>query len=304
MTIHTEAHELQVKEELVVYPHPFLFLKVWEIEAPPFNHGTEIIGPWHYHKEVEFLAVIEGSMGIQTKDSYFSLHSGDVVLLGSSELHRTVRSNIDPLQFIVFQVDLYRHFDQSDLPYLHGFSELTRPLSDLNYLFQYNSEVRIESFALIRDIYQESLRRERGYELLIGANIKRLLWLLIRYDVQDILHNDTYDIVRLKPVFDYVERHLKDKITIEDVCKLLNFSYHYFIRYFRLTMGNSFIEFVNHKRIKKAERLLLTQNLSISEVAIESGIPSTAQFYKLFKRYNHCSPKEFIVNMRRRTSLK
>ncbi|MGF7050586.1 AraC-like DNA-binding protein/mannose-6-phosphate isomerase-like protein (cupin superfamily) [Paenibacillus sp. DS2015] len=303
MTIHIEAHELQVKEELVVYAHPLLFLKVWEIEAPSFNQGTEIIGPWHYHKEVEFLAVIEGSMGIQTKDNYFSLHSGDVVLLGSSELHRTYRSNIDPLKFIVFQVDLYQHFDQSDLPYLHGFSELTRPLSDLNYLFQHNSEVRLESCALIRDIYQESLRRERGYELLIGANIKRLLWLLIRYDVQDILHNDTYDIVRLKPVFDYVERNLKNKITIEDVCKLLNFSYHYFIRYFHLTMGNSFIEFVNHKRIKKAERLLLTQNLSISEVAIESGIPSTAQFYKLFKRYNHCSPKEFIVKMRRKTSL-
>ncbi|OMF23265.1 AraC family transcriptional regulator [Paenibacillus sp. FSL H8-0548] len=300
----TEAYAQPIKEEVVVYPHPFLYLKVWEIDAPPAASGTEIFGPWHYHKEVEFLAVTEGSISIQTKDNYFSLDRGELVLLGSSELHRTHRTNTTPLKFVVFQVDLYRHFDQSDLPYLHGFSERTRPLSDLNYLFQQQPQVRQEAYSLILDIYNETLRQERGYELLIGAAIKRLLWLLIRYDTRQILqHNDSFEMIRLKPVFDYVEQHLQDKIVVEDVCKLLNFSYHYFIRYFQQTMGCSFITFVNHKRIKKAERLLLTQSLSITDVALEAGIPSTAQFYKLFKRYNQCSPKEFIVRMREMTDL-
>lgn len=298
MKIPSHVHVFPVKEEVVDYFNPFLYLKIWEIDLEPLEPDMEITGTWHFHKEVEFLIVTEGNMGIQTKDEYYSLQSGDIVLLGSSELHRTHRTSLSPLKFIVFQVDIFRYFDQSDLPYLHGFSETTRALSELNYLLRESPKVRQETFSLIQSIYDESQQRERGYELFIGAAIKRLLWLLVRHDTRGLLqNNDSYEIQRLRPVFDYVERNLHQKITIEDACTLLNFSYHYFIRYFRSVMGCSFIEFINHKRIKNVERLLLTQNLSITEIAYVSGIPSTAQFYKLFNRYNKCSPKEFIKNM-------
>jgi YesN/AraC family two-component response regulator len=68
-------------------------------------------------------------------------------------------------------------------------------------------------------------------------------------------------------------------------------------------MGISFVDYVNYKRIKKAERLLLTGDLSIMEVSFEVGILNMAQFYKLFKRHNQCSPKEFKQRMRSQSGL-
>lgn len=304
MTFTNQSLTEPIREEIVDYKNALMYLKIWEIHALPPDSGEETVGPWHYHKEVEFLAVVEGKMGVQTKDEHYALEYGDLILLGSSQLHRTFKSAYTPVKFIVFQVDLHRHFERSALPYLHGFTELSGPLGRLNYVFQQNPTVRQLAFELILEIYQESLQQERGYELAIGAAIQRLLGLLIRHDHLGLLHTiEARELARIRPVLDYVEHHLHEKITVEEACKILNFSYHYFIRYFRATMGCSFIEYVNRKRIKKAERMLLTVDSSIADIAIESGMASTAQFYKLFKRYNDCSPKEFMAQMGEETKL-
>jgi len=91
--------------------------------------------------------------------------------------------------------------------------------------------------------------------------------------------------------------NLDNKITVEAVSSLLGLSYHYFIKYFKKIMGTSFVDYVNYKRIKRAESLLITSDFSIMNIGYEVGISNMAQFYKLFKRYNQCSPKEFRNRM-------
>ncbi|MNG14997.1 HTH-type transcriptional activator Btr [compost metagenome] len=126
--------------------------------------------------------------------------------------------------------------------------------------------------------------------------------MLLRNDTRNLagLTEDS-GISRLRPALNYIDEHLTERITVEDVCRILNLSYHYFIKYFKKVMGLSFIDYVNYKRIKKAERLLLTGDLSMMEISYESGIGNMAQFYKLFKRYNQCSPKEFKQRLREKT---
>jgi AraC-like DNA-binding protein/mannose-6-phosphate isomerase-like protein (cupin superfamily) len=292
--IHSEA----VNEE-VIYQNPLLFLKVWEIYTETLHYKDLESCHWHYHKEVEFLAVVEGHLGVQSKSNYVVLGPGDVMILGASQPHRTHKPFTDKLQYVVFQVDLVRHFDQSIMPYLNCFSELTHPLDELNYIFDQNEAAKREVYEIVMEIFRESQIQGKGYEIAINSAIKRLMLLLLRSDTGNIL-NYTVEagLNHLRPVLDYVDAHLKDKIAVEDACALLNFSYHYFIKYFKKNMGISFVNYVNYKRIKKSECLLLTSELSIMNVGYEVGISNTAQFYKLFKRHNGCSPKEFKQRMR------
>ncbi|MDQ1910561.1 AraC family transcriptional regulator [Paenibacillus sp. GD4] len=289
-----------IVNEEVIYQNPLLFLKIWQIHESRPHHGKPGgFWRWHYHKQVEFLVIVEGELGIQTKHEYHVLGPGDVYLLGSSQLHRTHKQHPGELRYVVFQVDLAQHFDQSTMPYLHCFSELTRPLGVMNYIFREHPEARKEAYLHIMDIFEESQSGRRGYEMAISASIKRLLLLLLRYDSRGLLQGtESEELMRIRPALDYVDQHLAEKIAVEDVCSVLNLSYHYFIKYFKKVMGLSFIDYVNYKRIKKAERLLLTRDLSIMEVGCEAGIPNMAQFYKMFKRFNQCSPKEFKQRMR------
>ncbi len=289
---------VEAVNEEVIYQNPLLFLKIWEIFTESEKIDSLEKWPWHYHKEVEFLAIIEGHLGVQHKDNYTVLGPGDVIIMGSSQLHRSHKPFLGDLRYVVFQVDLVKHFDQSTIPYLYCFSELTKPLDKLNYIFNQNEQIKREIHSLIIEIYKESQTQQRGYEIFISSAIKRLILFLLRNDTQDVLNfTEENDVNRLRPVLDYVDTHLADKIYVEDACAMLNLSYHYFIKYFKKTMGISFVDYVNYKRIKKAELLLLTSELSITEVSFEVGISNMAQFYKLFKRLNHCSPKEFKQRM-------
>jgi AraC-like DNA-binding protein/mannose-6-phosphate isomerase-like protein (cupin superfamily) len=288
-----------VNEE-VVYQNPLLFLKIWEIYSDAHQfHGVPEIWPWHYHKEVEFLAIVEGRLGIQSKRDYVVLGPGDVLIMGASQLHRSHKDLSNTLRYVVFQVDLVKHFDQITMPYLDCFSELTQPLDELNYIFKEHEAAKIEAYQLILEIHKESQTRMKGYEMAISSAIKRLMLLLLRSDTRNVLkETDETGVYRLRPVLTYVETRLKDKITVEEASALLNVSYHYFIRYFRKIMGISFVDYVNYKRIKASERLLMTSELSILEVGYEVGISNMAQFYKLFRRHNQCSPREFKQRMR------
>lgn len=285
--------------EDVIYQNPLLFLKIWEIQSEANYYDIVERHPWHHHKEVEFLAIIEGQLGVQRKQEYKVLHPGDVMIIGSSQPHRSHKPYKGTLQYIVFQVDLVRHIDESTIPYLFAFSELTQPLDELNYIFNNDQVVKAEAHSLISDVFSESHSKLKGYEIAISYIIKKLMLLLLRSDTKNKLYyTEENDLTRLRPVLDYIDENLADKIYIEDACSLVNLSYHYFIRYFKRMMGVSFLEYVNYKRIKKSELLLMTSDLSITEVGYEVGISNMAQFYKLFKRHNHCSPKEFKKRMR------
>nr|WP_306812815.1 AraC family transcriptional regulator [Paenibacillus soyae] len=251
---------------------------------------------WHYHKQLELLLVLDGKLDVYLEEDSYFMRAGDLLIIGDSELHRDRSSK--ELDYIVLQFDLEQFFDHSSIPYIRYFSESQVPLSKANYIFKENEAIKAQAAACIEEILKEASRKETGYELAVSIGIKQILLLLLRGDTRKILvEQDNFDKVRLKPVLDYVENHLTDRIQVEEVCKIANMSYYYFVKYFKKTIGLSFTEYVNYRKVKWAERILLTKDLSISEVGERIGMPNMAHFYKMFKKYNDCSPKQFQRKM-------
>lgn len=278
--------------EKIDYENPLLSLKIFRSKRKQNE-----IGGWHFHKELEILLVIDGCLEVHIEDEVYSMEKGDVILIGSHQLHRDRTYDQNNLEYMVLQFDIQQYFDQSTVSYIKYFSETKRPLSHLNYIFKKNTEAQQVVFACAQEIYHESQAKIEGYEIAVTMLIKKIILTLIRNDTEKSLnyHND-YELHRLKPVLDYIEEHLSDKITVDDAAKIINMSYYYFVKYFKKVLGMTFTEYVNFKKIKKAERILLTKEMTISHVGESIGLPNMAHFYKLFKKYNHCSPNEFRKN--------
>jgi AraC-like DNA-binding protein len=282
---------LEAFNEKVAYENPLLSLRIFQTMRNDDSYTN-----WHYHKQLELLLILEGHLDVYVAEESFHLSAGDVLLIGASELHRDRSSSF--LDYIVLQFDLEQFFDHSTIPYMRYFSETQMPLSKANYIFAENSGVKQQAVSCIQQILNEATRKETGYELAVSILIKQILLLLLRNDSRKVLiEQDNFDRVRLKPVLDYVENHLTDRIQVEEVCKIANMSYYYFVKYFKKTIGLSFTEYVNYRKVKWAERILLTKDLSISEVGERIGMPNMAHFYKMFKKYNDCSPKQFQRKM-------
>jgi AraC-like DNA-binding protein/mannose-6-phosphate isomerase-like protein (cupin superfamily) len=279
--------------ERIDYENPFLSLKIFQAQR-----DQEFITRWHYHKELELLAVLEGRMDVHIEDERFHLQEGGVAIIGSSQLHRDRSYASEKLVYLVLQFDLEQAFDQSTMPYFRFFSETRSPLSRLNRVLTERPDARRVVFDAVRDIYREWTEKQEGYELAVSILVKRILLTLLRGDANgrpDVKENE--DLIRLKPVFDYVERNLEGKIAVEEASRAANISYYYFVKYFKKTLGMSFMDYVNRQKIKKAEKILLTKNISVAQVGEQIGMPNMAHFYKMFRKFNRCSPNEYRKRM-------
>jgi len=292
-----------MRHEQVVYQNPRLAVRIWKLQSEPHANCDPIeklrrSPPWHYHEEVELLLILGGELNVFYGEEQLALGQGDVALFGSSEPHWTMHTS-GQLDYIVFQINLHHYWDPSTMNSMKHFSEVIRPLSSLNYLFREHPEARRQIAELIQDIFDEMNASQIGYELAVTARIKSILLLLLRFDTRRMLdYTDNQLALRLQPAIDYVEAHLHEKLTVEALSKRLNISYTYFIKLFKQAVGMSFTDFVNYKRIKRAEQQLLTSDQSIAEIAEAAGMSNLGHFYDLFRRYNGCSPKQFKDRLR------
>lgn len=290
--------------EQVMYQNPFLAMRIWQIDSPhrvaeetkrqlEQDWLQKRFVKWHYHKEVEFLLILKGELMAYSSDERLVLRPGDIGLFGSGEPHTSLATDAD-LSYLVFQIDLHQYWDQSTLGSMRHFSEVIRPLSALNYIYRDNEEVRRATAALIQDIHLEMNEKRIGYELAVSSRIKNMLLLLLRNDKQHKLHySDNGLIDRMQPALDYVDKHLGEKLTVEALSRTMNMSYTYFIKQFKTAVGMPFTDYVTYKRIKKAEQQILTGNASIAEIAESVGMTNVGHFYDMFRRINHCTPRQF-----------
>jgi len=279
--------EGQVRNERVNYHHPLLRYKIWDITLAPLFSSWNV---WHYHKEVEIILLLEGSMQVETVDQIYDLREGDVLIVGSSRLHRTRRHQ--PVKQIVLQFDMLAQLDTYTKDYAPILLEVSEPLDRFNAVIAAQAAVKKTMTELLIRIYQEASQRKSGFEVAISGAFKQLLALLIRH-ASPAAPMSPADWQRLKPVLDYVEAHYAQPIRIHDVLPLVHLEYHYFIKYFQQCIGMSFVDYLHLRRIKKAEHLLLTEALSVADIGVRSGFPNVTQFIRIFKRYNGCTPSEF-----------
>lgn len=94
-------------------------------------------------------------------------------------------------------------------------------------------------------------------------------------------------------ITDYINEHFAEDLTLEDAADLAGFSKYHFSRLFKQYTDTSFYKYLNQKRISHAKKLLLDPQISVTDVALQSGFTSLSAFLRMFKQMNQCTPTEF-----------
>jgi len=99
---------------------------------------------------------------------------------------------------------------------------------------------------------------------------------------------------RLKPVFDYIEQHYRDIITIDDLAATLDVTPQYLCNLFKATMNHRPFEYVNSFRIARSKDIMVQHpDMSLSEVAVQCGYESLSYFSSVFRKTEGLSPGEY-----------
>ena len=90
----------------------------------------------------------------------------------------------------------------------------------------------------------------------------------------------------------YMGEH-SDVVTFKDIFK--HFSYHpnYISTLLHREIGKSFSEILLEQRMERAVFLLKGTNLSVEEIAAMLGYSNSSNFYKAFREFYKCSPRDY-----------
>lgn len=293
---------MEIFKEPIHYQNPQLCLKVWtfsQLKSKWQAHSEAVNPRWHYHKEVEFILVLEGVHEMHTLDASISLEPGEVMVVGSNQLHRGYSHPGSDVRYIVLHVDFEPYFDPATMNFSSSFIEVLHPLDALNGMFRRNSTASLEVGQAVKLIHDEVMQRKHGYEIAVSMHIKALMLTLLRNDEEGILtSHDKADAQVLKPVIAFVEDHLGERISMTEISRIAGMSYVYFSKYFKNRMGLPFTEYVNRKRIAKASRMLAMSDRKTTDIAASVGLENMAHFYEMFRRFNGCTPKQFRSRMK------
>ncbi|HEY1046829.1 MAG TPA: helix-turn-helix domain-containing protein [Bacteroidia bacterium] len=91
----------------------------------------------------------------------------------------------------------------------------------------------------------------------------------------------------------YIENHIDQKISIEDLSSKYNISRRNFDRRFIKATGNTPIEYAQRVKIESAKKAFETNRKSIHEVMYEVGYSDPKAFREVFRRITGMSPNEY-----------
>lgn len=144
-------------------------------------------------------------------------------------------------------------------------------------LFALSSKNHFEQFVEILSVFQ-TLAAEFEIELL---NEERL-W-----------HNPTAkDLHRMNNIKSFVEDHFQRAISLDEIADWSNLSKEAFCRYFKAKTQLTFLEYLNQYRVSQAKKLLM-HDVSIAEVAVQSGFESLSYFNRVFKKIVGENPSKY-----------
>jgi len=91
---------------------------------------------------------------------------------------------------------------------------------------------------------------------------------------------------RITLALDYIEQHLDKTLPLDHVAQQSFFSPFHFHRIFRGVMNETLNNYIARRRVERAANLLVVKpNLSITDIALDCGFSSSANFAKAFKKH-------------------
>jgi AraC-like DNA-binding protein len=90
---------------------------------------------------------------------------------------------------------------------------------------------------------------------------------------------------RIEAITRHINTHYLENLTVREIAEAVGLNHRYMMRLFRAHSAMSVWEYVVRLRVSHAQRLLITTNLKITDIALESGFGSVAPFYAGFEKF-------------------
>ena len=258
------------------------------------NNGVQIA--LHFHDFYECSLLLSGKLSYQIESVSFAEQPGDLLLIGPNQLHRPLFIHgTEAYERIVFW--LSRPFVE----------KLSSEGCDLSACFfggrdgaiRLGGAVRTQITRLLFELLAAAQGEQFGRDVLcrsIAASLLVYLNRIAQGDANLLPRAEIHISPLVQQVSDYLDEHLSETITLDEVAQTVFLSKYYLERKFREETGASIYQMLLQKRMIRA-RNLLREGLPMIQIALNCGFSDYSGFYKAFRNEYGVSPRDYLAQM-------
>ncbi len=253
----------------------------------------------HWHQEMEMLFILNGSAAVTIGGEKFRLAPLDFIVIDSLTVHEAIYRLPQTMGICIHisKSHLMRYLPDIDLFHFSCIPHKLRPE-------QQDSYSRL--CANLKDLTVLYFEQKPSYAFRSSAFIMSMMAELTDFFSTRLSPDspapDASQLTRIRQVFQYVEQHYKEPVSLQDAADELSLNREYFCRFFKKNTGIPFLQYVNQVRMNHIYQDLLYSEGSIQEILEENGIYNSRTFYASFKKAYGCTPRE-LRKMNRENKL-
>jgi len=130
----------------------------------------------------------------------------------------------------------------------------------------------------------------------LAFDIEELEHIMVQF-LEKVKHvvqgNDYRQSIILHQIYEYVNEHYANEISLSEMANALHLNYTYLSSYFKQRTQENLTSYINRVRTDKAKELLLDPSLSVSEISRLTGFSDHNYFSKVFKKMTGMTPVEY-----------
>lgn len=264
----------------------FLPMNVFQI----ITKNPTIISP-HWHEHFELLYLEQGEANFHIGGRAYPCNSGDIIFVNSGEVHAAYSNSphttviIHPIVFHPSIISSASNETDYTVPYLSGKSLIETKINRKNQQF----DILIKTFT---SLIKEYKQKQEGYKMAIKAYCQLLFTFLARDYTLKREDNLRFQLKadRFKLLMKQIDHQFSERMKVKEAAAIVHMSPYHFCKTFKQFTGSTYVQYVNHRRVLEAEKLLTLTSLSITEISEKVGFANVNGFSKLFKQIKGYSP--------------
>lgn len=248
----------------------------------------------HSHDFLEINSVQKGAGYYLIEEKEYEIQTGDIYVINNRERHMAVHDGTLLLDVFVF--------DPSLLWDRHQGYQFVEPFFSGNFgngnCIRNSDEGYCDLHGILNQMKDEYMQKKDGWQLFISSWIRLFMADLYRLNLHNYsrgadksFRNKTY--TRLQPVIDYLHENYLEQLNLDELAEVAMMNKSYLCTCFKDFFHLRIFEYIDQLRTDYACLLLTTTQMSITEVAMETGFNSVSYFNRVFKKTMGCAPGEY-----------
>lgn len=246
----------------------------------------------HWHEDLEFMYIVQGELNCMVNGHRVFLKEGEGILVNSKRIHSNNSIPGKPCAF-------YCGITHPTLLSFNKYIEQTyvSPLIGPNS-FDYIKLTREDWTSEIIDIDLELFENtpEQGQEIAVVSGLYKIFQIItlhMEIPTAKAPKENTFKLETFRSMINYIQTNYAEKISLEDIAAAGNVGKTLCANLFKKYASKTPGEYLIFYRIQRSMILLSDTELTVSEIAYNTGFSSASHYTKTFRELMGCTPLKY-----------